>query len=89
MSDYNASGNPGHFEGRLEGNHRISVVGIGKGNDSTRPLLDLMVNISGQQHDGLKLLNDICKQLSDRSGLRVELGTLPETLLRQTTVDFD
>ncbi|HVC91462.1 MAG TPA: hypothetical protein VND66_12665, partial [Acidobacteriaceae bacterium] len=94
-ADYNRSNNPGRFIVRVDGPHRLSVVGTSMRDQNGRQiaahaLLDTHVNVSGlRQGNAEEILDALCDELTKVSGLSVTPGTIPPNMMIQTRVTLD
>jgi hypothetical protein len=94
-ADYNRSNNPGRFTVRIDGPHRLSVVGTSMRDQNGRQiaahaLLDTHVNVSGlRQGNAEEILEALCVELTKASGLSVAPGIMPLNMMIQTRVNLD
>lgn len=94
-ADYNRSNNPGRFMVRVDGPHRLSVVGTSMRDQNGRQiaahaLLDTHVNVSGlRQGNAEEIVEALCVELTKASGLSVAPGTMPPNMMIQTRVTLD
>ncbi len=94
-ADYNQSNNPGRFAVRIDGQHRLSVVGTSMRDQNGRliaahTLLDTDVNVSGlPKGNAEEILDALCVELTKVSGLSVAPGTTPINMMIQTRVTLD
>lgn len=89
---YNSANNPGTFKIEESGSifHIIPQnVRDTNGNlVSEQSILDLAISFRTEEGNGLKVLNQICEELSSLSGHVVGLGVSPPSVLASTEMDF-
>jgi hypothetical protein len=89
VADYRRRGNPVEFNIRKEGDNRYAVVGVHKtrgiANDNA-PVLDSIVDLPLRERNVAEALEEIVRAVSQKSGVRIELGEGPINLMIQTTL---
>lgn len=89
IADYRASGNPGEFTLRKEGDNRFAVVGVHKtrgiANDDA-PVLDSIIDLPLRERNVAEALEEIVRAVSQKIGVTVEAGEGPINLMVQTTL---
>jgi hypothetical protein len=91
VSDYNASGNPGRFTVRNEGDGRFAIVGTyvkdENGKDQTiSPILDTPISIQAETRDANTTIQTILNALTVKSRTEVALFMVPRNALAQSQV---
>lgn len=82
ISDFNSSGNPGHFTVVDEGAGRFAIVG--QTNETSRTILDTPITVNIDQLNGSFALDAISKALTVSSGIKVIVATYPLNLFAKT-----
>lgn len=84
LDAYAIAGNPGVFRLDRDGERFHIFAGAGKGKDGVlvprRSVLDVPITLPAQKRNGLELLDAFCSAVSQASGTRVVLATVPMTL---------
>ena len=84
LEAYAMAGNPGVFRLDRDGERFHIFAGAGKGKDGVlvarRSVLDVPITLPAQKRNGLELLDAFCSAVSQASGTRVVLATVPMTV---------
>jgi hypothetical protein len=91
VSDYNASGNPGRFSVKNEGDGRFAVVGTYVKDDNGQdramtPILDTPISIKAETRDANSTIELILNALTVKSRTEVALFMVPRNALVQSQV---
>jgi hypothetical protein len=84
LADYNASGNPGQFEKRIDERGRTRVVAK---MDSLN-VLDTEIRVTASTKGSLTEVYALVSTLTEASGVKVKIGMMPWNLLNQARVTF-
>jgi hypothetical protein len=92
VADYNASGNPGRYILRKEGNHRFALVGEyqagGKGAGAkASPILDTEITFPRSRRSTRDTIDLVLREVSAANGTTVVLTSCPENLFARTEVE--
>ncbi|HET6975600.1 MAG TPA: hypothetical protein VFI24_04710 [Pyrinomonadaceae bacterium] len=84
LDAYAIAGNPGVFRLDRDGERLHIFAGAAKGKDGVlvahRSVFDVPITLPAQKRNGLELLDAFCSAVSQASGTRVVLATVPMTL---------
>lgn len=91
VADYNASGNPGRFSVRNEGDGRFAIVGIYAKDDNGQdravtPILDTPISVPTETRDALTTIHIILDALTVKSQTKVGRGNMALNALAQSQV---
>lgn len=88
VTDYNASGNPGHFEVRADAAGNIEVVGSSSFSANQIDILNTFVEIPAGEARSLDALQSLTNALTSSTGIKVVLGTIPFNVLMRAHVNI-